>query len=63
MKDLARLNRLEHLWLGQNPVTDVGLKELAVLKGLRFVGLSGTQVTYTGAAELKRAVPGLEIGR
>jgi hypothetical protein len=44
-------------------VTDAGLKGLAELKGLQWLGLVGTQVTDAGVAELQKALPGCKIRR
>jgi hypothetical protein len=38
-------------------VTDAGVKELAQLKNLDFLGLAGTKVTDAAVKELKKALP------
>jgi hypothetical protein len=42
-------------------VTDKGLKHLAGLKQLQWVGLEDTKVTGKGKADLKEALPKLQI--
>jgi len=44
-------------------VTDAGLKELGVLKGLRALVLFDTKVTDAGVADFKRALPDCKIVR
>jgi hypothetical protein len=44
-------------------VTDLGLKELAVLTHLRRLELSGTAVTQVGVTEFQKALPMCEIRR
>jgi hypothetical protein len=45
-------------------VTDVGLKELAVLRQLKSLNLYGcTKVTNEGVRELEKAIPKLQVVR
>jgi hypothetical protein len=46
--------------LSNTPVTDARLNELAGLKQLRTLHLSGTKVTRTGVFELQSALPDCE---
>ena len=61
LKDLAGLKQLQTLDLFGTQVTDAGLKHLAGLKRLRTLVLGSTQVTGKGKADLKKALPNLEI--
>jgi hypothetical protein len=61
LKHLAGLKRLQHLSLYKSEVTDAGLKHLAGLKQLKTFNLSKTKVTAKGIADLKKALPKLEI--
>jgi hypothetical protein len=61
LKYLAGLKQLQTLNLYGTEVTDAGLKELAGLKQLRELDLFLTKVTAKGKADLKKALPGLEI--
>jgi len=42
-------------------ITDEGLKEVAKFKKLDYIGLSSTEITKSGAAELKKALPNCKI--
>jgi len=64
--DLARLTDLSgiaSLLLCQNEITDAGLHHLKGMSQLRTLCLHQTRVSAEGAAELKRALPQLEISR
>ncbi|WP_128548695.1 c-type cytochrome domain-containing protein [Larkinella soli] len=61
LKNLKALPYLEYLNLYGTEVTDTGLKELAGMKALKTVYLWQTKVTETGVADLKKALPGLEV--
>ena len=63
LKHLAGLKRLQDLYLIGTQVTDAGLKHLAGLKQLRELDLFQTLVTAEGKAELKKALPDLEINK
>jgi hypothetical protein len=63
LEHLARASQLETLGLNETRVTDAGLKSLASLKRLKTVNLQATSVTANGAAELRRAIPGLIVAR
>lgn len=61
---MAALKELQSLDLHGCPdVTDVGLKDLAELKGLRKMDLRVTGVTDAGVADLRKALPDCEISR
>jgi tetratricopeptide (TPR) repeat protein len=47
--------------LNDTQVTDAGLKHLKGLRRLQHLGLVRTQITNNGVAELKRALPNIEI--
>jgi protein kinase-like protein/Leucine Rich Repeat (LRR) protein len=61
IKFLSGLVNLEELELQDCPITDDGLRQLGGLKKLRDLYLNGTQTTGEGRAQLKAAIPGLEI--
>jgi Leucine-rich repeat (LRR) protein len=61
LKHLAGLKQLRELDLSDTQVTDAGLKHLAGLKQLKELSLGRTQVTSKGKANLKKALPKLEI--
>ncbi len=63
VKELAGLKNLKTLGLLETKVTDAGLKELAGLENLQTLLLYRTKVTAEGAAELKQALPKLNIRR
>jgi hypothetical protein len=61
LKYLAGLKQLQMLDLKGNNLSDEGLKHLAGLKELRGLDLRRTKVTDKGKADLKKALPNLEI--
>ena len=61
LKNLKGLANLEYLNLYGTAITDAGLTELAGLKNLKTVYLWQTKVTEAGLANLKKAMPRLEI--
>jgi hypothetical protein len=78
LKELAGLTSLQELDLTRVQITDGGLRELAGLKSLKTLDLTGTGVkgqkpgedldlrflvTDTGIAELRKALPELNIIR
>src|SRR5438067_1973611 len=56
---LARLTKLEALYLNGTTVTGAGLRALAGLKGLRTLDLAATRFTDAGLAAMP-ILPGLE---
>jgi len=61
LEHLGKLVSLEILNLYGTGVTDAGLKHLARLRNLRKVYLWQSKVTAEGAANLRAAVPGVEV--
>jgi RNA polymerase sigma factor (sigma-70 family) len=61
LKALTGMQELRTLDLSRTWVTDAGLKTLAALRQLRTVRVDATQVTDAGIAELKKALPQVEI--
>jgi len=58
------LKKLADLNLSDNPeLTDAGLLKLKPLKKLKAVHFSRSKATEAGAAELKKAIPGVEVFR
>jgi Leucine-rich repeat (LRR) protein len=58
LKELPKLKNLTYtLNLSFTQITDASIKELAKLKNLKNLTLMNTQITDTGAAELKKAMP------
>ena len=57
LKELAKLQQLEELYMYRTQITDAGLKELARLQKLESLSVIGTKVTKAGVAELKKALP------
>jgi len=53
---------LQKLYLGGTKLTDKGALQLQELRELQLLELFLTQVTEAGVAELRRALPGCEIG-
>jgi hypothetical protein len=49
------------LSLSDTQVTDAGLEHLKRLKNLRYLNLTGTQVTYEGIHMLKKTLPNCSI--
>ena len=60
LKDVAKLQKLEWLFLSNTQITDACLKDLAKLQNLTILRLNYTQITDAGAAELKKALPKLK---
>jgi hypothetical protein len=58
---VRELTSLETLRLSLSRFTDVGLRCLAGLVGLRRLDLKFTQVTDAGAIELRKALPNCRI--
>jgi hypothetical protein len=54
---LAKLQKLEWLYLYGTKITDVGLKDVAKLQQLAELHLRDTKVTEAGVAELQKALP------
>ncbi|HEY0983627.1 hypothetical protein [Schlesneria sp.] len=63
LENLKGLENLEYLNLYGTAVTDAGLKHLHGLKKLKKLYLWQTQVTDAGVAELKAALPEIQIIR
>ncbi len=63
LKELAGLQKLQTLDLSDTQVTDAGLQALAGLKGLKSLDLRGTKTTKAGVAELKKALPDLQVSQ
>lgn len=63
MKQVAQLERLEHLYLGKTSITDKGLFELKPLEGLRNLHVAGTKVTDKGAEKFAEEMPNLRVVR
>lgn len=61
LKQLKELPYLEYLNLYGTGITDAGLTELAALKHLKTVYLWQTKVTDQGVANLKKALPDLDV--
>ena len=62
LKDVAKLQNLKRLVLRGTQISDKGLKDVAKLQKLSSLNLTQlTQVTATGVAELKKALPKCEI--
>jgi hypothetical protein len=53
MKEIARLTKLERLFLARTAVTDAGLKCLSSVPNLRYLSLAGTKVTDAGLPNLE----------
>lgn len=56
---LAKLPRIERLYLANTPITDEGLRHVGSLRHLRRLALQGTKITDDGLAHLAD-LPGLE---
>lgn len=63
MKQVATLERLEHLYLGKTSLTDKGLFELKPLEGLRTLHVAGTKVTAAAAEKFADEMPNLRVVR
>jgi hypothetical protein len=57
------LTQLESLHLDNTQVTDAGLVHLWGLTQLQCLSIQETQVTEAGVAELKKALPNVQIIR
>jgi Leucine Rich repeat len=55
------MTRLEHLDLAVTSVTDVGLRHLSGLIGLKELNISNTKVTKAGVSQLQKALPNCTI--
>ena len=53
--------QLASLNLDYTPVTDARVNELATLRKLTVLSLSGTKVTFAGLRELQKALPKCKI--
>ena len=61
---LAKLTRLEWLYLGHTQITDAGLVHLARLTKLRYLSLKpNPQITDTCVKKLQKALPKCMIER
>ena len=58
---LRSLTQLRIISLADTQITDAGLKHLAAVKSLRHIFLYPTKVTDAGVAELKSALPGVQV--
>ena len=58
---LSSFSMLRGLNLKGSTITDDGLKVLAVIKSLKEVDLTDTDVTPEGVAELRKALPNCKI--
>ncbi|MGY8650753.1 MAG: hypothetical protein ACKVKM_08110 [Verrucomicrobiia bacterium] len=58
---LRPLTQLRIISLADTQVTDVALKHLAVIRSLRQIFLYPSKVTDAGVAELKAALPGVQV--
>jgi hypothetical protein len=58
---LRTLTQLRIISLADTQITDAGLKHLAAVKSLRHIFLYPTKVTDAGVAELKSALPGVQV--
>jgi hypothetical protein len=63
LEHLTKLEHLEWLIVDGDAVTDKGLKQLAKIPSLKHVRLKGTKVTKEGIAELKLALPAIEVNK
>lgn len=64
LSDLRELGRLRALGLGKTPVTDKGLLHLRKVRWLRWLWINGNRkVSDSAVAELKKALPELEVHR
>jgi hypothetical protein len=61
LQHLGGLTNLVFLGLSETKITDAGLKQLSGLKMLRRLNARKTGVTEQGAAELRNALPELEL--
>jgi Leucine-rich repeat (LRR) protein len=63
LEHLTKLTRLTNLNLANNTLTDAALPHLARMPSLRTVRLGRAAVTAEGLAQLKKALPMLEVHR
>jgi hypothetical protein len=61
LKEVAKLQQLKVLNLGDTEITDAGLKDLAKFKQLEGLVLDGTKITKADVAKLKKALPKCRI--
>ena len=61
VRALAKLPKLEKLWLHDLPITDASVEVLSGMKGLGELHLYATRVTPQGALRLKAALPGCKL--
>jgi hypothetical protein len=61
MDTLAKLTKLESVNLYGTKVTDAGVKKLTALPNLKRLYLWQTAVTPEAIAEIKKALPAVEI--
>ncbi|MBC7820774.1 MAG: hypothetical protein IAG10_28145 [Planctomycetaceae bacterium] len=61
LQELARLPKLKELWITEIPITDAGILFLKSCPTLQKLILDGTQVTASGAAELRKSLPRLDV--
>lgn len=59
---LAQFPNVQMLYLTNTSVTDQDLEHLKSLKSLEWVDLRGTDITPSGALDLKNSLPKVEIG-
>ena len=62
LKLLVGLKSLRSLRLNQTAIGDAGLKRIGQIKSLKYLCLGGVDATPEGVAQLKRYVPGLQLG-
>ncbi len=58
---LKQFNNIEHINLTRTAVSDAGLDHLKHMTKLQLLILNGTKVTHAGIADLKKALPKLQI--
>jgi hypothetical protein len=63
LERLSKMPALIEVFISSPAVTDAGLKHLAALPRLGILRVRETQVTAEGIAELKRALPDLQVIR
>jgi hypothetical protein len=61
MAQIESLKHIDALWIEGTLVTDVGLLRLKGLPNLQLLYVRGTRVTDAGIAELRRALPELQV--
>ena len=60
---LRHFPRLGRLFVLNSDITDAGLKHFKELKALEFLDVAGTQISESGMADLRRALPKCMIVR